>query len=95
MEIRRVLVTVSGRVQGVGYRRWTERQALQFGLKGWVRNRADGAVEAEFEGPAEWVDRMVESLHTGPAHAEVENVEVRQVADSAKNLDGFKIVESV
>lgn len=94
MEIRRVLVTVSGRVQGVGYRRWTEMQALQLGLKGWVRNRADGAVEAEFEGPAESVDRMVESLHSGPAHARVASVEVRQDTNSGQNLDGFKIVES-
>lgn len=93
MEIRRVLVTVSGRVQGVGYRRWTEMQALQLGLKGWVRNRADGAVEAEFEGPAESVDRMVESLHTGPAHARVEQVEVKRAIVGMQSLDGFKIVE--
>ena len=46
--IRRVLIR--GRVQGIGYRAWTEDTALLNGIDGWVRNRADGAVEAVFAG---------------------------------------------
>ena len=51
-------VTISGRVQGVGYRAWVEHQAMAHDLEGWVRNRRDGSVEALFAGPedvvAEW-----------------------------------------
>ena len=46
--IRHVLIR--GRVQGVGFRAWTEYTALERGLEGWVRNRRDGAVEAVFAG---------------------------------------------
>ena len=53
--IRRVLIR--GRVQGVGYRDFTEYDALDHGLQGWVRNRRDGAVEAVFAGPARWSRR--------------------------------------
>ena len=48
-------VIVLGRVQGVGYRAWTEREAQARGLQGWVRNRHDGTVEAVFAGPADAV----------------------------------------
>ncbi|MGB6967308.1 MAG: acylphosphatase, partial [Xanthobacteraceae bacterium] len=49
-------VVVRGRVQGVGYRAWTEYTALTRGLKGWVRNRRDGSVEAVFIGEDEAVE---------------------------------------
>ena len=50
MHERIIRAIVLGRVQGVGYRNWTERQALARGLHGWVRNRRDGTVEAVFAG---------------------------------------------
>jgi len=68
-------VVIRGRVQGVGYRAWTEYTALDLGLEGWVRNRRDGTVEALFAGPQEAVDEMLETCHQGPPGARVEIVE--------------------
>lgn len=66
-----VRVVVSGRVQGVWFRAWTEREATALGLDGWVRNRRDGAVEAVLSGEAEIVETMIQSLWQGPPMAEV------------------------
>ena len=70
-------VIVSGRVQGCGYRAWTERQARGRGLEGWVRNRRDGTVEAVFCGPAADVEAMIVACHQGPALARVTGVVAR------------------
>ena len=71
-------VVVRGRVQGVGFRAWTEYTALECGLQGWVRNRRDGAVEALFAGPAEAVAAMVENCRRGPPGARVDAVDQRE-----------------
>jgi len=71
--IRRVLIR--GRVQGVGYRAWTEDTALLNGIDGWVRNRADGAVEAVFAGSPEAVASMIAACRQGPPSASVEQVD--------------------
>jgi len=73
MQIRHVMIR--GRVQGVGYRAWTERQALARGLEGWVRNRRDGSVEAAFSGPDEIVDAMLEACRRGPPSARVDAID--------------------
>ena len=73
--LRAVRVTVSGRVQGVGYRAWTEQEARALGLAGWVRNRRDGTVEAVFEGPSDAVERMVARCRVGPPAARVDTVD--------------------
>ncbi len=70
-------VFVRGRVQGIGFRAWTERQALARGLEGWARNRRDGSVEAVFSGPSGSVAAMIKDLHRGPMLAYVERVEER------------------
>jgi acylphosphatase len=70
-------VLIHGRVQRVGFRAWTEHMALQRGLEGWVRNRADGSVEAVFAGPAMVVDAMVEACRRGPRGARVEQIDRR------------------
>jgi acylphosphatase len=67
-------VAIQGRVQGVGYRAWTEYEALRLGLEGWVRNRRDGSVEAVFSGPAETVAAMIGACRQGPPGARVEAV---------------------
>src|SRR5262245_65354815 len=73
---RSVRVRLEGRVQGVGFRYWTERVATNLGLDGWVRNRRDGGVEAVFSGPANKVAEMLERCKAGPRSAHVDLVKV-------------------
>ena len=65
--MRTVHVRIEGRVQGVGYRAFVERNALALGLEGWVRNRRDGSVEAIFQGPDDSIDEMLAALPSGPS----------------------------
>ncbi|MCC7272994.1 MAG: acylphosphatase, partial [Alphaproteobacteria bacterium] len=60
---------IAGRVQGVWYRAWTVETAQALGLRGWVRNRADGSVEALLIGPAAAVDAMAARCRQGPPKA--------------------------
>jgi acylphosphatase len=68
-------VTISGRVQGVGYRAWVDEQAVSRGLEGWVRNRRDGSVEAVFAGPEDVVAEMITACRRGPRSARVDAVQ--------------------
>ena len=72
--IETVRLRITGQVQGVGYRLWMTRKAASLGLRGWVRNRADGSVEALVTGPPEAVAAMVEASRKGPYGARVTNV---------------------
>ena len=83
-----VRVIIAGRVQGVGYRDWTQAVARQLGLAGWVRNRVDDSVEALFAGEAATVDRMVAACRRGPSLARVDTVEVLP-ADEIDVPEGF------
>ncbi len=85
--IRHRLV-VTGRVQGVGYRAWFVRQATALGLHGWVRNCAEGSVEAVVQGAAETIDAIVARARTGPPAARVAEVAVHDDA-SDEALCGF------
>jgi len=71
----RLHVFVGGFVQGVGFRFSTWRKAESLGLSGWVRNRHDGRVEAEFEGPKAALEEMLVWCRQGPAFARVTHVE--------------------
>jgi len=71
-------VVVRGRVQGVGYRAFVEDEAHQHGLRGWVRNRRDGSVEAVFAGPAAGVDAAIEACRRGPFSARVSALDQRE-----------------
>jgi len=79
-------VTVSGRVQGVGYRAWVEHRARAHDLEGWVRNRRDGSVEALFAGPADVVADMVAGCRRGPSSARVDAVSEAPANPDALNL---------
>ena len=81
--MRSVRLIVTGRVQGVGYRIWAERTASALGLRGWVRNRRDGSVEALFCGPAQAVKAMVEACRRGPPAARVDHVAEQPAAPPA------------
>lgn len=76
MTHRTVHVRITGRVQGVGYRAWTEDAAAELALRGWVRNRRDGSVEAVFSGSEAAVADILERCKTGPRSARVDAVVV-------------------
>ena len=80
---------VHGRVQGVFFRDSTRERANAHGVAGWVTNRSDGAVEAVLEGPPDGVQSVLRFLETGPPHASVDHVEVREEQPEA--LAGFSI----
>jgi acylphosphatase len=82
-------VIVRGRVQGVFYRAECRREAQSLGLAGWVRNRADGTVEAVFEGDASEVEAMIDWAGHGPSTAVVEGVEVLE--EAPEGLAGFEV----
>ena len=77
MENARALVMIEGRVQGVFFRYHTQEMAIRLGLKGWVKNRRNGNVEAVFEGEKGRIDQMIQWCHQGPSQANV--TEVHQV----------------
>ena len=74
--IETVRLRITGRVQGVGYRLWMTRTAASQGLRGWVRNRTDGSVEAVVTGAPETVAAMIEAGRKGPIGAYVRDMTV-------------------
>jgi acylphosphatase len=82
-------VVVRGHVQGVFFRDSTRREAQRRGVAGWVCNRADGAVEAVFEGSAADVDALVEFCSRGPRGAVVDDVATS--AEPVEGLSGFEV----
>jgi acylphosphatase len=79
--VRSVRLRITGRVQGVGYRAWVVEMACRLGLCGWVRNRADGSVEAHITGGADAVAAMIEACRKGPPAARVADVAVSEDED--------------
>lgn len=67
-------LSIRGRVQGVGYRQWFRRRALELGATGWVRNRADGSVEALVIAGDEAYDQLVRDAMNGPMGAKVDEI---------------------
>ncbi len=91
MAEKTVTARVTGLVQGVCFREYTRRKAMEIGCCGWVRNCLDGSVEALISGPADRVDRMITWLHTGSPHARVDQV-VIEPTDPGDPADGFRII---
>jgi acylphosphatase len=85
----RYRVLISGQVQGVSFRATCRWMAVQHGVTGWVRNLADGRVEAVFEGPAADVRRVLDWVRQGPRLAVVSGVAVQ--AERPEGLDTFLI----
>jgi acylphosphatase len=88
-EVVRRRVVIHGHVQGVFFRDTTRREAARRGVAGWVTNRADGAVEAVFEGAPEAVAAMVDFCESGPRGADVDRVEL--VDEEPEGLNGFDV----
>ncbi|MEU2430456.1 acylphosphatase [Streptomyces sp. NPDC007861] len=82
-------VVVTGLVQGVYYRDTCRRVAREYGVAGWVRNLADGSVEAVFEGEPDAVETLVRWAGQGPPTAVVREVEVRE--EEPEGLEGFEV----
>lgn len=90
MKSVRVKVIVKGQVQGVGFRYFTQRTAESLNLAGWVRNRSDGAVEAELEGDQTAVEAALKALRQGPDGGRVDELEVER-QDYRGDFQGFEI----
>jgi len=84
-------VVVSGDVQGVGYRAFTQRAAKDLGLSGWVRNLYDGRVQVEVEGPRVKVEELLARLRRGPSLAAVSDVTVTLKTPTG-SVQGFTIL---
>ena len=85
--MRSVNLRIAGRVQGVGYRAWAIETAQRLGLRGWVRNRADGTVEALVVGADDAVATMIEACREGPYAARVREIRVSEAPEDGS--DGF------
>ena len=77
--MRRVRLTASGQVQGVFFRASTRQEARRLGVTGWVRNMADGTVQAEAQGSAEVVDALIAFCRQGPGSATVTALRVEDL----------------
>ena len=83
-------VFISGFVQGVGYRHFVKKLALDLGLKGWVKNLPDSRVEALFTGNKENIEQAIELCKKGPFLSEVENVDVGIVTE--EKFNSFEVI---
>ena len=82
-------VRVVGRVQGVFFRAWTRDQAKMHDIRGWIRNCADGSVEAHLEGEESAVRWLIDIIYDGPGGARVDRVEAQEAP--VEGLSGFEV----
>ena len=88
----RAHVSITGKVQGVWFRGATQEQARRIGVHGWVRNRLDGAVEAEIEGPPARVEQLIAWVRRGPPLARVAHVRIEWIAPTGER-NGFVVTD--
>ncbi len=82
-------VRITGDVQGVFFRVWTQDQAKSLGVTGWVRNASDGSVKAHVEGEQAAVEQLIDRMHDGPPGAQVDGVEA--VESPVESLERFEV----
>jgi acylphosphatase len=83
---------IQGRVQGVGFRWFVQREASELALRGWVRNTEDGHVEVVAAGDAEYLDELRTSLRRGPRGSRVDRIDEHTLTESeAEGLTNFSI----
>jgi len=85
-------LTIAGRVHGVGYRAWMAEQAGKLGIDGWVRNAADGSVEALISGTADAVEELARACRRGPRFAQVDTI-TEEIADPPEE-PGFRVLRT-
>ncbi len=88
-----IRILIKGKVQGVFYRASAKDVALVSDIKGWIKNKKDGDVEAFACGTEEALNEFVEWCKKGPAHAEVKEIEVSDFPEPEEPLDGFHVVK--
>jgi acylphosphatase len=91
--MKTVRLLIAGKVQGVGYRGWAARVAVSLGLRGWLRNRADGTVELLATGEEDAVAAMTEACRRGPSDARVDSIDILKAEDPGST--GFTVRETV
>ena len=84
--IKRVRAIISGRVQGVGFRFFTQREGERLGLVGWVKNLSNGDVEAEAEGDEAQVDAFVKAIRRGPPASRVLSFQINEIPASHRDV---------
>ena len=83
-------LSITGHVQGVGFRAWMVSEAVRLGVSGWVRNLPDGSVEALVYGDSASVEELLRACRLGPPLAAVSSI-VEDLADP-ENEPGFRVV---
>lgn len=81
-----IQICITGRVQGVGFRHFTRKNAQSLNLNGWVMNLPDGRVEALISGEEESVKQLLNRLKDGPPAAYVQKIDQKKVVDTPGNL---------
>lgn len=87
----KIYYVVSGRVQGVCFRAYTQSAAVELDVTGWVRNRRDGRVEGEAWAAAEAMEKFIQWLHRGPPHGKVDHVAVEPGGHHGERPESFNI----
>ena len=83
-------IFITGRVQGVGFRHFTRKNAEALGVTGWVKNLPDGRVEAVFQGDEEQIEELVERCKKGPVASYVQSIEVSKESDD-EDFEDFSV----
>jgi len=83
-------IKVFGRVQGVGFRFYTTKQARSLGIKGWVKNMPDGSVHCEAEGQESALNDFIKAVKKGPVSSKVKDTKVEK-SDNIKNYKSFEV----
>ena len=89
-----VRLRITGGVQGVGYRIWATRTASALGLRGWVRNRSDGTVEALIAGTPADVEAMLAEMRRGPRGAAVSRLRLGDPGEAGETKTGPFVIRS-
>lgn len=80
-DVMHVQLTISGQVQGVGFRYFTYTMARQLGVVGWVSNRRDGSVEIKAEATNLVMEKFIEYLDQGPSYGRVDEIEIQHLSE--------------
>jgi len=86
-DVKRLSILVTGRVQGVGYRFFTQETADMYGITGWVRNCFNGNVELEAQGNSELLQQLIKELKKGPLMGHVSEIQSREIV----SVEGEKL----